>query len=399
MQGEPGARSQLRPWWMTALLLFCAYMTFVYVPWDLFVKPLALDEEVWFGLRFHGVAAKLLALPHWAIYAAGMVGFWRMRRWMWPYAALYVAQVAIAMFVWPLLYVGGGRALLIAIVSGAAFGALALALWRARPLFQPPHVRLRDRYGEWAVVTGASAGIGREFSRALAREGLSLVLTARREDRLRELAGEIARDHGVGTRIVALDLEQAGAAERLAESVAGLEIGVLVNNAGFGGIGPLVNQAPERVRAMVELNCTTPAVLARLLLPPMLVRRRGAIVFVGSVAGMVPMPLHALYSATKAFDNFLGEALCEELRESGVDVLALQPGSTETEFQRIAGEQAHEGEDPAQVVAKALAALGQQPSVVTRWVDWVRANAAARLLSRPVLLSVVKRATRTRLPQ
>ena len=399
MQSDPGTTSRVRPWWMTALLFFCAYMTFVYVPWDLFLKPLARDEEVWFGIRFHGYAAKLLALPHWAIYAAGMVGFWRMRRWMWPYAALYVAQVAIAMVVWPLVYVGGIRSIFLALASGAVFGGLAVALWRARPLFQPPHVRLRDRYGEWALVTGASAGIGREFARALAREGLSLVLVARREDRLRELADELEREHGAVTRIVALDLGQPGAAERLAEAVAGLELGVLVNNAGFGGIGPLVNQPPERVRSMVELNCATPAVLTRLLLPPMLVRRRGAIVFVGSVAGMVPMPLHALYSATKSFDNLLGEALCEELRGTGVDVLALQPGSTETEFQQVAGEAAHTGESAQQVVDKALQALGEQPSLVTQWIDWVRVNAAARLLSRPVLLALVRRATVTRLPR
>ena len=296
-----------RPWWMTGLLLFCAYMTFVYVPWDLFVKPVARDEEVWFGIRFYGFAAKLLALPHWAVYGAGMVGFWRMRRWMWPWAAVYAAQMTVAMIVWPLVYVGGGRAALLALASGAAFGALTFLLWRARPLFQPPHVRLRDRYGEWAVVTGASAGIGREFARALAREGLSLVLTARREERLRELATELERESGVRTRIVALDLEASGAAERLGEAVSGLDVGMLVNNAGFGSIGPLVNQSPERVRAMVTLNCTTPAVLARLLLPSMLVRRRGALVFVGSVAGMVPMPLHALYSATKAFDNILAQ--------------------------------------------------------------------------------------------
>ncbi len=388
-----------RPWWMNGLLAFCLYMTFIYVPWDLFVKPVARDAEVWFGILFHGWAAKLLAIPHWAVYAAGAVGFWRMKRWMWPWAAIYSAQVAIGMVIWPLFYVGGVRGTLAGVVSAGIFGALTLALWRSRGLFQPASVRLRDRYGEWALVTGASAGIGREFARALARQGLRVVLTARRADRLAELAVELEKQFAAETRCVTLDLEKAGAAEVLAGYVSELEIGILVNNAGFGSIGPLAEQDPARVRAMVELNCTAPAILARLLLPGMLARGRGAMIFVGSVAGMLPMPLHALYSATKSFDNFLGEALHEELCGSGIDVLALQPGSTDTEFQEKAGERPHGGEAAPDVVAKALAALGEQPSLVTGWVNWLRANAAVRLLPRSLLLPAVRRATQTRLPE
>ena len=121
-----------RPFWMNALLVFSAYMAFVYVPWDLFVKPVAIDEEVWFGIRFHGWWAKLLTLPHWFLYAAGAYGFWRMRSWMWPWAAVYTGQVAIGMAVWPVLYQGGVTGFLVGAVSFAAFGALTLALWRSR---------------------------------------------------------------------------------------------------------------------------------------------------------------------------------------------------------------------------------------------------------------------------
>jgi len=397
---DGGWRAELarRPWWMNALLAFCLFMTFVYVPWDLFVKPLARDEEVWFGIRFYGAAAKLLALPHWAVYAAGAVGFWRMKRWMWPWAALYAGQVAFGMVVWSLVYVGGARGGTAAVFSGAAFGAIALALWRARRRFQPAPARLLERYGAWALVTGASAGIGREFARALAREGLSVVLTARRAERLSELAAELGRDPTVQTRTVPLDLQTAGGAEALARAVADLEIAVLVNNAGFGSIGALDALDPARVRAMVELNCTAPAVLTRLLLPGMRARARGAVIFVGSVAGMVPMPFHALYSATKAFDNVLGEALHEELRGSGIDVLALAPGSTESEFQEKAGERPHAGEPAAEVVRKALEALGREPSLVAGWGNWLRVNAAVRLLPRSLLLAAVRRATQTRLP-
>ena len=124
-----------RPHWMNALMLFCAYMTFLYLPFDLFWKPVAQDEEVWFGVLLHGWAAKATEPLHWAIYAAGTWGFHRMRSWMHPWAALYVVQVAIGMLVWNLLYPKGWG---LAGGLGAAlpFLALALALWRARPLFR-----------------------------------------------------------------------------------------------------------------------------------------------------------------------------------------------------------------------------------------------------------------------
>ena len=108
-----------RPWWMNAMMVFCAYMTFIYVPWDLFVKPVAQDEEVWFGIMFTGWAAKLLTPFHWAIYAAGMVGFRRMRPWMWPWASVYVGQIAIGMLVWSVLYESGAGAWIAGITAFA----------------------------------------------------------------------------------------------------------------------------------------------------------------------------------------------------------------------------------------------------------------------------------------
>ncbi len=128
-------RMAQRPWWMNALMLFCAYMAFVYMPWDFLVKPAAHDEEVWFGIILRGWAAKLTEPLHWAIYAAGAYGFWRMRPWMWPWAAVYAAQVAVAMLVWPVLYVGGARGFLLGAVALVPFGALTWALWRARESF------------------------------------------------------------------------------------------------------------------------------------------------------------------------------------------------------------------------------------------------------------------------
>src|SRR6202171_1902892 len=118
--------------------------------------------------------------------------------------------------------------------------------------------KFREKYGEWALVTGASAGIGLEFARALAREGMSIVLTARREDRLNTLAGELRAEFHVDTRVVAVDLAAPDGADRLADAVADLPIAFLVNNAGFGAAGRFDKLATDRLRAMVVVNCLVP---------------------------------------------------------------------------------------------------------------------------------------------
>jgi len=132
---EPGRMTALfaaqwrrRPWWMNLIWFFCIYMTFIYLPFDLFIKPVAEDQEVWFGFMLTGWAAKLTAPLHWAIYAAGAYGFWKMRWWMWPWAAIYVAQIALSMGVWSLLDPRGGP--WIGVVSMALMAVPAVALWR-----------------------------------------------------------------------------------------------------------------------------------------------------------------------------------------------------------------------------------------------------------------------------
>jgi short-subunit dehydrogenase len=199
--------------------------------------------------------------------------------------------------------------------------------------------------------------------------------------------------------VVVVDLGVRDGADRLAEAVRDLEIGILVNNAGFGCAGRFEKQDRERMRAMVELNCMAPAVLTGSLLPGMCERGRGALIMVGSIAGSQPLPLHALYSATKAFDNLLGEALWGELQGSGVDCLAVLPGTTETEFQAISGELPHAGETPEAVVAKSLDALGRKPSLVPGVINWLRGNAAIRLLPRSVLALAARIVMAKRIPQ
>jgi hypothetical protein len=123
-----------RPWWMNLIMGFCLYMTFIYMPFDIFYKPVAEDEEVWFGITLHGWPAKLTAPLHWLIYGAGAYGFWHMRPWMWPWAAVYTAQVVIAMFVWNLLDPRGGGVISGAIAA-AVFALPMIALWRAKQTF------------------------------------------------------------------------------------------------------------------------------------------------------------------------------------------------------------------------------------------------------------------------
>lgn len=374
-----------RPAWMNALMLFCFYMALVYVPWDFFVKPAAQDGEAWFGIVLHGGWAKLTEPVHWAIYAAGAYGFLRMRPWMHPWAAVYAAQVAIGMLLWPILYLGGVKGALFGVVAFVPMAWLTRALWRAEALFAAQPTSLRERYGEWALVTGASAGIGDAFARALASRGISCVLTARRGERLEALAGDLEASYGVKTRVVAEDLAAPEGPRRLAAAVADLPIAILVDNAGFGGVGRFDKLALGRLEQQVLLNCLAPVVLTRLLLPGMLERGRGAVVITGSVAGMQPLPLHAVYAATKAFNRFLGEALFVELRNQGIDVIVVEPGPVATEFQEVAGEIVHPGDTPEAVVEIALRSLGRQPAVVSGWLNWLRSNAAMRFAPRSLV--------------
>jgi hypothetical protein len=131
MMGLLAAASKTRPWWMNLMLGFCVFMTCVYLPFDMFWKPVAADQEVWFGVLLEGWAAKLTEPFHWAIYAAGAYGFWKMKSWMWPWAAVYSLQVAIGMLVWSLMR----GSLLAGGVAFAVFMIPTIALYRARELF------------------------------------------------------------------------------------------------------------------------------------------------------------------------------------------------------------------------------------------------------------------------
>jgi len=190
-----------------------------------------------------------------------------------------------------------------------------------------------------ALITGASAGLGRDFARLFAADGHGVILVARRRDRLEALAGELAATYGIGTTVFDADLADPATPRRLVDRVRarGLEVDFLVNDAGFGGTGAFADVALERETSMIQVNVTTLVELTGLLLPGMKARRRGRILNVGSTAGFQPGPFMATYYASKAFVNSFTEALAYELEGSGVTATLSCPGATATEFAAHAG--------------------------------------------------------------
>jgi short-subunit dehydrogenase len=211
---------------------------------------------------------------------------------------------------------------------------------------------------ETALITGASAGIGGEFARQLAGRGYDLILVARRKDRLEQLAEQLS----VTTHVIECDL--ASEAAKLPGKVEklGVDVDLLVNNAGFGLRGRFADLSPERQAEMVRVNCEAVVILISAFLPGMLERHRGGVITVASTAGAQPLPYEATYGATKAFATNLTEALHAELRGTGVKALSVNPGPVPTEWQQVAGYQEVGGEmmpgaiEAEQVVREALQA-------------------------------------------
>ncbi|HET6691642.1 MAG TPA: SDR family NAD(P)-dependent oxidoreductase [Miltoncostaeaceae bacterium] len=184
-----------------------------------------------------------------------------------------------------------------------------------------------------ALVTGASSGLGRAYAESLAARGHPLLLVARREDRLRELAGWAERTHGVAARVLAADLAAEDGLAACRDAIdAGPPLGLAILNAGFGDHAPVHGADRERLAAMVRLNCVAVVDLAAHVLPGMVARGAGAVVVVSSAAAWQPVPFMATYAATKAFELHLTEAVAAELRGTGVRALAVCPGPTRTEF-------------------------------------------------------------------
>jgi uncharacterized protein len=201
-------------------------------------------------------------------------------------------------------------------------------------------MRQDDLRGKWALVTGASSGLGVDFARQLAARGCNLILVARREDRLRTVEQAITAQHGVEVDVIAMDLEPAEAPQQLYDQLkaAGRPVDVLINNAGFGLYGDFVEIPWERERAMLELDIVTLTHLTKLFVKDMVERRSGFVLLVASIGAYQPSPTYATYSAAKSYVLSFGEALHFELRKTGVNVTVVSPGVTKTEFLEVAGQ-------------------------------------------------------------
>jgi len=226
----------------------------------------------------------------------------------------------------------------------------------------------RERYGPWALITGASQGIGRGFAEECARRGYCLVLVARRQNLLDAAADELHESYGIECRTLALDLTDPGSPARIIEACSDIDIGMLINNAAFAVPGEFLASTTAALEKHININVTAVTMLCHHFGALMKDRQRGAIINVSSRAGEVAIPWYAMYSGTKSFVSLFTEALWYELRAHGVDVLALKPCQTATEGY-LAMNPTNKGEGIQSVedcVREAFEALGSHPS----WLPW-----------------------------
>jgi short-subunit dehydrogenase len=263
---------------------------------------------------------------------------------------------------------------------------------------------VRARYGPWALVVGASDGIGAAFARALADRGLNVVLIGRREPLLAQLAERLRTAHGVSTRVAALDAAASDGVAAVLAAAAGLDCGLLVCNAALAPVGPFLELTPGQLDGVLDLNCRLAAHLSHAFGGRLARRGRGGIVLLSSMAGQQGTALVAHYAATKAYLRVLAEGLWAELGPSGVDVLACCPGLVRTPtFERSgpapAGRLVPPPMSPDQVVREALAALGRRPVLIPGRRNRLTALVAQRLLSRRAAVTLASATTRADAPR
>ncbi|MDP9339279.1 MAG: SDR family oxidoreductase [Acidobacteriota bacterium] len=222
--------------------------------------------------------------------------------------------------------------------------------------------------GKWALITGASAGIGVALANELAAGGTNVVLTARRGARLEELARDLEAKYKIKTALFVADLAEVSGPEKIYEFTRGLniEVELLINNAGFGAYGELQAVDTQRLLDMVQVNCSAVVHLTRLFLPAMVERRSGDVLILASTASFQAVPFISTYAATKAFDLLFAEGLAEEMKPYGIGVCALCPGSTESEFHVVAGQEKfmRKAETAEKVARTGLTALAAGKSYV-----------------------------------
>jgi len=251
------------------------------------------------------------------------------------------------------------------------------------------------RYGPWAIVAGASEGLGAAYARALARRGLDLLLAALRAEPLERLADELHRRHGIDVRIVAGDLALPETIARLADEASRLDVGLVVYNAAHAPVGEFLAVDPASLERVAHVNVLGPVRLARALLPGLASRGRGGIVLMSSLAGNQGTARIATYAASKAFNRVLAEGLWSELGPRGIDVIACTAGAVRTPGYAGAADRDAPGTLGAdQVAERALRALARGPVVIPGFVNRVAAVLLGKLLPRRAAIRLMAATTR-----
>jgi short-subunit dehydrogenase len=251
------------------------------------------------------------------------------------------------------------------------------------------------RYGPWAVVAGASEGLGAAFAEILATRGLNLILLARRAEPLEATAQRLREQHNIAVRTLACDLARPDLAEALSNATAGIEIGLAVYNAAYTTIGAFVARPFDELLRVVDVNVRGPLAVARTLAPAMVERGRGGIVLVSSLAGWQGSPRIAAYAASKAFNIVLGESLWRELQPQGVDVLVVSAGAVRTPgYARTMARDAPGTLDARAVAKQALEGLGRGPVIVPGRVNRLARFVMGRLLPRRTAIAIMARSTK-----
>jgi short-subunit dehydrogenase len=233
---------------------------------------------------------------------------------------------------------------------------------------------LKRRFGPTALVTGASDGIGRAFAVQLAEHGFDLILVARRDAVLQELALDLGTRFGVEVHVLAIDLSDPTAVQKLMSLTEKSPVGLVVAAAGFGSIGAFLDQNMTSEVNMVDLNCRSVVELSHGFGSRMKAEKRGGIVLFGSLVGFNGAPLSATYAATKGFVQSFAEGFAAEMRPHGVNVLSVAPGPVGTGFAARAGMQMGQAATPEMVARSALASLGRRttvrPGFLAKFLGW-----------------------------
>ena len=267
---------------------------------------------------------------------------------------------------------------------------------RRRPGLVKRRVRsLPDRYGKWALVLGASEGLGAAFASELAARGMHLVLVARRGDLLARLQEQLAAERQMEVRCQVGDLADPTVAESLADAVAELDLGIVIYNAAYTAVGPFTEAPEEEIERVVDVNVRGPLRVLRTLLPGMCSRGRGAVVLMSSLSGLQGTPYISVYAASKAFNTILAEGLWYELRSHGVEVVACCAGAMRTPgYIRSYDRDVPGMLAPEEAARRTLDGLGRGPRLVPGLVNRLTAVLMGRLLPRRAAVRLIGRNTK-----